>query len=153
LIKLSSMLIVAATLTGCTDDDDDDVRGFLPADTVEWRADIVGIGRFAAIRGDAHVMSTIGVKSIMAGADIQFDAPFAVRPWHVHVGPCATDGAIVGRPASYPLLRTNRGGRGDVTVGLPGGIEPDGVYHVDVHASAAELQTIIACGDLSLIEL
>lgn len=150
--KLSSTLIVAATLTGCAGDDDDKDRGFVAADTVEWRADIVGIGRFAAIRGDAHVMSTIGVKSIMAGADIQFDAPFATRPWHVHVGPCATDGGIVGRPGSYPLLRTNRGGRDDVTVWLPGGIEPDGVYHVDVHASATELQTIIACGDLSVIE-
>lgn len=150
MIKLSSILIVAATLTGCTGDDDDD-RGFVADDTVEWRADIVGIGRFTAIRGDAHVMSTIGVKSIMAGADIQFDAPFATRPWHVHVGSCATDGAIVGRPASYPLLRTNRGGRDDVTVRLPGGIDPDGVYHVDVHASAAELETIVACGDLSVI--
>lgn len=154
--NLSLFLIATAVITGCSDDDDGDViddPGVIPGETetVEWHADITGLGQSSAIQGEAQVAYTVGAQSFMAGAEIMFDEPFVDRAWHVHVGNCATGGDIVGPPESYPPLSTDADGTSAVTVIVPARLDPAGQYHVNVHVSAAQLEDIIACGDLVVI--
>lgn len=149
---LSLILITAASFTGCGDDDDALDPGFLPGETsgVAWSADIAGIGGFAAIQGQAEVMTTADLTSFMAGAEILFDEPFVDRAWHVHFNSCATGGDIVGPPEAYPPLMTNEDGTDAVNIVVAERLDPAGQYHVNVHLSPAELEVIIACGDLVL---
>lgn len=149
--KLSLILIAIAAITGCDDDDDDDLD-VIPGETdvVEWRADLLGVDAYAAIRGEAQVSYTLGAQSFMASIEVLFDEPNVDRPWHVHFGSCATDGAIVGPPEAYPPLMTNADGTDTVSVLVPERVDPAGQYHVNVHLSADQLGTIIACGDLNL---
>jgi hypothetical protein len=67
--------------------------------------------------------------------------------WHVHIGSCATPGAILGTNELYPALVIKADGNGQATAALPLDIPRSGLYHVDLHPSRAT--TILACGDLA----
>jgi hypothetical protein len=72
----------------------------------------------------------------------------AIRPWHVHHGQCGQGGAILGSASDYPPIKIGPGGTGSATATLDVATPATGDYLVNVHASAADLQTIVACGDL-----
>ncbi|HEX6631751.1 MAG TPA: hypothetical protein VF048_11710 [Gemmatimonadaceae bacterium] len=75
-------------------------------------------------------------------------APGASHPWHIHNGTCATGGGIVGQPDAYPPLVIGDQGSGRASVQLQLQLNEAQRYHVNVHASASDMATIVACGDL-----
>ena len=76
-------------------------------------------------------------------------APGGVHPWHVHEGQCGSNGKIVGPATAYPPLKVGGDGTATAQAELPMPLPDSGAYYVNVHASADNMGTIIACGNLA----
>jgi hypothetical protein len=55
---------------------------------------------------------------------------------------------IVGDSTAYPVLQVGSTGAAAANVNLSLMLNEATDYYVDVHASASDMQTIVACGDL-----
>jgi superoxide dismutase, Cu-Zn family len=117
----------------------------------EWQAQLSGAVGWEHLGGEATVVFVPGTGSFVAGAELTGDQPGAVRPWHVHFNTCAAGGGIVGQDGDYPRLVVGSDGRATATVAVTQPLQVGALYHVNVHLSNAELATIIACGDLVLV--
>jgi len=84
-----------------------------------------------------------------AEVDIANAVPGGDHPWHVHQGQCGDNGPIVGPATSYRSLEVNNDGKATATADLPVAIPTSGQYYINVHASANNMGTIIACGNLA----
>jgi len=155
-MKRIALLLVAALAFGCSNDNNNDLDDFLDAritpvpGTIEWRAHLVSLDQALGINGDATVVEVVNEAAFTASITIRNDVVGAIRPWHVHFGTCATGGAIVGEDAAYPRLQVGADGAATVNVMIRVGLDPALAYHINVHKSDAEFNTIIACGDMIL---
>lgn len=157
--RLVSILTVVLVLSACgeddddlddiTDDDDDGIIDDVPT-TFNWSANLVGVGIYGALSGQAAVIQGVDAQAFSVTASIRNDIAGSVRPWHVHFGTCGSGGAIVGADTAYPRFIIGPDGTAAVTVRVALGLDPAEPYHVNVHLADAELETIIACGDLIL---
>lgn len=68
-------------------------------------------------------------------------------PWHIHEGPCGP-GTIVGGASSYEPITAGSDSTATSTAILPLILDESKQYHVNLHASAADMGTIIGCGEL-----
>ncbi len=84
-----------------------------------------------------------------AQVDIANAVPGGDHPWHVHQGQCGSDGPIVGPATSYRPLEVKGDGKATATADLPIAMPASGQYYINVHASANNMGTIIACGNLA----
>jgi hypothetical protein len=84
-----------------------------------------------------------------AHVEITNAVPGGDHPWHVHQGQCGSNGPIVGSANAYRSLEVDKDGRASATADLALPMPRTGQYHVNVHASANNLGTIIACGNLA----
>jgi hypothetical protein len=84
-----------------------------------------------------------------AHVDVANAVPGGDHPWHVHQGQCGSNGPIVGPATAYSSLEVNNDGKASATADLPVPMPRTGQYHVNVHASANNMGTIIACGNLA----
>lgn len=155
--RLVSILTVVLVLSACDDDDDDlddiiDDDGVIDdvPDTFTWSANLAGIGIYSALSGQAAVIQGADAQAFSVTASIRNDIAGSVRPWHVHFGTCGSGGAIVGADTAYPRFIIGADGTAAVTVRVALALDPAEPYHVNVHLADAELETIIACGDLIL---
>jgi hypothetical protein len=159
--RFAFFLSVALVASACDDDDDDlfvDVNGNgIPDDqeptpnpsVIEWRAALVNLDpSLYALQGDAVVAQVVGDAAFTATITIRNDTPGAVRPWHVHFNTCAAGGGIVGADTAYPRLTSGTDGAASSNVMVRVGLDPAVAYHVNVHKSDAEFNTLIMCGDL-----
>jgi FtsP/CotA-like multicopper oxidase with cupredoxin domain len=114
--------------------------------TVRWSASLEARAEFDEIRSNVTAVRTAGGSTVQ----IEFTGgePNARHPWHVHSGTCETGGGIVGDPGRYPLLRLGSDGRALETALIDTELVPGQRYHVNVHHSANDMGTVIACGDL-----
>jgi hypothetical protein len=114
----------------------------------EWKA-VLKPGAGSSISGKADVESKgdkatkveISIKGATAGSEL---------PWHVHSGKCGSGGPVVGSDAAYSPLKVKADGEAEGKATLDIATPTSGDYHVNVHKSAADLKTIVACGDLVL---
>jgi hypothetical protein len=85
----------------------------------------------------------------LAHVDIRNAVPGAVYPWHVHRGQCGSDQGVFGPEDAYKALKVGNNGRAssDATLSVPS--PKTGDYFVNVHASARNMGTIVACGNLA----
>lgn len=160
MIKLATVLIAAAALFACGDDDADNVvlppgidvpdagEQPPPQSAREWTATIVGDDIYGALTGTSVVRQEAGALEFTASTTIRNDQPGAVRPWHVHFNSCAEGGGIVGLDQAYPRLIVGDDGTAEATVTIPVGLDPNAQYHINVHLSDAQFDVLIACGDL-----
>jgi hypothetical protein len=145
--KVLPAVLAAMALYACGDDDDDE-----PQNLQEWSTNLVGQGISPDVSGQSTVRQELDEDGFTARISIEDDQSGTRRPWHVHFGTCATGGDIVGDPASYPVLNIAGNGRANATATVEGVRLITGEpYHVNVHLSPDELDTIIACGDLSIV--
>lgn len=90
-----------------------------------------------------------------AGTDITLDlanaAPGGLHPWAVHRGQCGTgrDNGVYGSRDVYPALSVGSDGRANAVAAVPLRAPRSGSYFVVVHASAANAETVVACGNLA----
>ena len=76
-------------------------------------------------------------------------SPGGLHPWQVRRGQCGMDEGVFGTPENYNALKVDESGRSSVTANVPLSMPSDGRYFVSVGASAANAQTIVACGNLA----
>lgn len=84
-----------------------------------------------------------------AFVSIENAVPGGEHPWHVHLGQCGSDRGIFGSPQAYKPLKVKGNGRAESTADLALALPSAGQYFINVHASAANMRTIIACGNLA----
>ena len=148
------VLIATALLTvACVKTTRDPVTGAVDVDVEsptqqgeQWRAGLTAQGG-AALSGNlisrviaGQTTSTINVSGGTAGAR---------HPWHVHSGTCGSGGPIVGDPNAYPILAIGENGQGTASAQVQVQLNEAQQYHVNVHASASDMATIVACGNLN----
>ena len=75
--------------------------------------------------------------------------PGGLHPWHVHRGRCGQDQGIYGPAEAYKALKVGGDGRASSKAMLDVATPKTGEYSVNVHASAQNMQTIVACGNLA----
>ena len=111
-----------------------------------WNARLAGQGNFTSVTGTASATSINA--QMTANISLTGATAGAVYPWHVHEGKCGSGGAIVGDASAYTPLTVGSDGtaQGNATVGTT--LHEAREYHVNVHASASDMATIIACGNL-----
>jgi hypothetical protein len=117
-----------------------------PPPVMRWEASITGTPQRPQASAEAVAIRTVGGTTV----EVRFEGgePGARHPWHVHHGTCAERGGIVGEPASYPPLTVGQDGSAVETAIVDVELQPGQPFHINVHRSAAEMGTIIACGDL-----
>lgn len=135
------VMALAVVFAGCGDDD-------TVGDDETFSTSLEGTEGWEQLSGSATVRWVEGTTGFLANIEIEGDEPDQVRPWHVHFGTCETGGAIVGPPGDYPALETDGSGRADANATVDAELDRDADYHVNVHLSEDDLDTIIACGDL-----
>jgi hypothetical protein len=84
-----------------------------------------------------------------AHVEIVNAAPGGRHPWHVHIGQCGSDQGILGPADAYPILKVGGDGKAAQDAYLPLPLPKQGQYFINVHASADNLGTIVACGNLA----
>lgn len=110
------------------------------------------IGEIAAVGGDGHSGFTTATILPQGGTRVNVTLSGGSvggrHPWHVHTGTCGSGGEIVGDMAAYPVLEPNARGNASATATLGVELDPEADYHVNLHASPDELETIVGCGEL-----
>ncbi len=120
---------------------------------VEWQATVQGAAGWEHLSGEATVSWTEGTQQFSTTMAIAGDEPGAVRPWHVHFNTCAQGGGIVGADGDYPRLNIGADGTASATANVPAALSPAAPYHVNVHLSEAQMEIVIACGDLIAVDI
>lgn len=100
------------------------------------------------LHGTASLASHGEGKSV-ATVTISNAAPSGSHPWHVYEGKCGDSAVVVGSATAYPMLNVNQQGTATSTATLPLELPTSGAYYVAVNASAANMETIVACGNLA----
>ena len=104
----------------------------------------------ADIRGEGWVaVDPKNQGQILAHISISNAVPKAVHPWHVHRGRCGADQGIFGPADAYKLLKVGSNGRASAKAELSVPTPKSGEYFVNIHASAKNMRTIVACGNLA----
>ena len=75
-------------------------------------------------------------------------APSGSHPWHLYEGKCGDNGVVVGSASAYPPLNVNQQGTATAAATLPLELPTTGMHYVAVNASAANMETVVACGTL-----
>jgi hypothetical protein len=84
-----------------------------------------------------------------AHVEITNAAPGGVHPWHVHSGQCGNDMGVVGPADAYKPLKVGGDGEAKADAEVPIPMPTAGQYFINVHASAQNMGTIVACGNLA----
>jgi hypothetical protein len=84
-----------------------------------------------------------------AHVDVANAIPGGVHPWHVHRGQCGSDQGIFGPADAYKPIKVGNNGRASSDAVLPVPSPKTGDFFVNVHASARNMGTIVACGNLA----
>ena len=84
-----------------------------------------------------------------AHVEITNAAEGGVHPWHVHRGQCGNDMGVFGPADAYPPLKVGGDGTAKADADLATPMPTAGEYFINVHASAQNMNTIVACGNLA----
>jgi hypothetical protein len=84
-----------------------------------------------------------------AHVEISNAVPGGRHPWHVHRGQCGADQGIFGPADAYKPLKVDGDGRAQEDAELSVALPRSGGYFINVHASASNMKTIVACGNLA----
>ena len=101
------------------------------------------------IRGTANMTPWSNGGQTRVAIDLTNATPGGVHPWQVHRGQCGMDAGLFGDASSYKSLTIDNEGKAEGRVTVPLVMPIDGRYYVSVGASAANPETIVACGNLA----
>ena len=140
---IAMVCIVAAGCASISEKDED--KDVLSASAGDWSATL-SARNASGITGTARVQSA--VVGLGANVAIRGATPGSSHPWHVHAGTCASTGGIMGSASSYPALVVSPDGNASANATVGVALVEGSAYSVNVHKSASEMSTVIACGDL-----
>jgi CHRD domain len=151
---ISIAVLGAVALAGCSRSSSDtpttepEPVGFLGA---QWTANLNPPANSPSpnAAGTATVAGNTDGTQTRVEVNLTGAPPSGDLPWHLHRGTCGNDQGIVGESTKYPPLSVGMDGKasGSATLDVP--TPKAGEYMINVHASATDLGTIIACGNLS----
>ena len=108
-----------------------------------------------ALAGAVQMNGTASMQPAASGARTDFAlrvanaTPGGLHPWQVHRGQCGMDGGVFGAADAYGSVRIGDDGRGETGATIDTPTPTSGSYFVVVYASAANPQTVVACGNLA----
>lgn len=111
-----------------------------------WTGTLTGQGAHTNVAGTAR--ATVREGHTIATVTLTGGTPGHVHPWHIHEGTCGSGGPVVGSGSAYPPLQVGSEGRATGEAHLMLTLNEAKSYHVNVHASATDMGTIVACGAL-----
>lgn len=117
-----------------------------------WRAALVTPGALAGavqMRGTASMQPSKNGEQTTLSVSLTNATPGGVHPWRVHRGQCGADEGAFGMADVYKPVRIDDEGRGEASATVSGATPTMGGYYVTVHASAANPETVVACGNLA----
>jgi hypothetical protein len=117
-----------------------------------WRASLVSPAALAGVvqmKGSASMQPTGNGQGTVLSVSISNATPGGVHPWQVRRGQCGADQGAFAAGATYKPLNIGDDGRGERGVTVPGATPDSGEFFVTVAASAANPETVIACGNLA----
>ena len=118
-----------------------------PGQAETWHATLAPVGG-SGVSGTASARDMDDATH--ARIDIRGGQSGGVHPWHIHQGQCGDANApVVGPASAYPPLTVGSGGTASAQAHVPVELNEATNYIVNVHASASDMGTIIACGDLN----
>ena len=152
-MRTFALLVLAAAATGCVRTSTNPATGKMDVDVEsptkkgeDWKSNLTGTGMYANVRGNSVVLVAEGRSNVTIA--IEGVQPGAVHPWHVHAGVCGSSGPIVGDPGAYTPITVGNDGIGRASAAVALRLEESAKYHVNVHLSPSQMETIIACGNL-----
>lgn len=118
-----------------------------------WRASLVSPAALAGavqMRGTATMQPTGSEQgSTLLSVSISNATPGGVHPWQVRRGQCGADAGPFSGSAVYQSLKIGDDGRGEAGTTVPAVTPNVGDFFVTVYASAANTETVVACGNLA----
>ena len=119
---------------------------------LRWRASLVTP---ASLAGAVQINGTATMQPGRNGETTDFSlqvanaTPGGVHPWQVHRGQCGADDGVLGSAESYKAIKIDDEGRGSAITSISMATPTYGTYFVTVQASAANPETVVACGNLA----
>lgn len=114
----------------------------------DWSGNIAGRSMYPNVRGTVRVVVDGGNSTITTR--VTGLQPGGHHPWHLHEGTCETGGPIYGAREAYSPLHVGNDGTAEGTARLVDlKLNEARKYHVNIHLSASNMGTIIACGDVT----
>ena len=156
--RMFTLALSALTLTACNPfrspiKQDPVVEVTKDADrNTRWRASLTSPANLSGavqIAGSATMTPGSSSDRTDVALNVSNASPGGNHPWQVHRGQCGADEGILGPSDSYRSVKINDNGRGSGTVTVPVETPTSGSYFVSLGASAANPETIVACGNLA----
>ena len=117
-----------------------------------WNARLASPSDLAGVvqmNGTAKMAPGSGDNSTVVSVQLSNAAPGGEHPWEAHRGQCGQDQGVLGPSEAYEPLKVDSDGRATSSATLPVATPDKGDYFVLVHASGANAETIVACGNLA----
>lgn len=117
-----------------------------------WRASLTSpaaLGGAVQMNGGATMEPGTNGDHTALSIAIANATPGGVHPWQVHRGQCGADEGVFGSADAYTPLKVDDDGRAGAGVTVPLTMPTTGNYFVSVFASAANSETVVACGNLA----
>lgn len=119
-----------------------------------WHANLASPGALAGavqMNGSASMAPSRDSTSTNISLSLANASPGGLHPWAVHFGRCGTglDEGVFGPSETYQALKVESNGEATGTATVKLQTPESGNYFVVVHASAANVETIVACGNLA----
>lgn len=117
-----------------------------------WRASLVtptALAGAVQMQGSAAMQPGSNRQETQLSLTIANATPGGLHPWQVHRGQCGADEGVFGPPGSYRAMKVGDEGRGESAATVALLTPTTGNYFVAVYASAANPETVVACGNLA----
>jgi len=117
-----------------------------------WRASLVSPAALSGVvqmQGTASMQPTGSGEGTLLSVSLSNATPGGVHPWQVRRGHCGADQGAFNSVAAYQPLKIGDDGRGQSGTTVAGITPEIGDFFVTVSASAANPETVVACGNLA----
>ena len=117
-----------------------------------WSGTLVSPSPLAgAVRMQGSAAMTPGSNggNTQASVDLSNASPGGAHPWQLRRGQCGMDDGVFGGTDASTSRRVDAQGRASGSVTVPLVMPTEGPCHVSVAVSAANPETIVACGNLA----
>ena len=108
-----------------------------------------GLAGAVQIKGVATMAPASNASNTVVSVNLSNATPGGLHPWQLHRGQCGADEGVWGSQDAYKVLKVDNSGRASGSVTVPAVMPMTGLYYVSVSASAANPETIVACGNLA----
>lgn len=121
----------------------------------QWNATLASPESLAGItqmNGRASMAPTPDSTSTIVSINLANASPGGVHPWSARRGECGSaslSSPVFGSMEAYGSLQVDSNGRASARVSIPTRTPTSGRYFVVVHASRANANTVVACGNLA----